>query len=505
MDRKRLIGVLLFLVMITTNSLAADIHEFHVSQAWLRFPSITGYLHVLSEEGVPVLDLKGTQLTATLNEKPLSVKKIEPFNPTADGVAYIFLVDISKSLSASQFMEIKKAMSKWIDGMTDKDRAAVLVFGTDVKMLQDFTEDKSRLNTVIGDVGPVDNNTQLHLGLVKAMDLGRRKDPGLPTRRAIIILSDGHDDFAGGTTRPEVLDQMQVDPTPIYAIGFGRKPMTQEKTSFLKSLGEFARMSGGMYFASGGTSLADIYAAVHRNIDNVWAVSLGCDTCKADGGVYRLQVSLVSGTKTMSDGLNIRLLPDTIGKVSTKKSDKNEEKTPLHPRKWYMNTGYIVAGIIFLTLIMIGLIWIRKRQTHRKDMNKESLIDDGSDIIMPVAIPEPDSMPTQTLVKTDLPETKKIRLVRMGSKREQNPVTELEIADSIVIGRNKSTSQFIIADDDEVSVQHCELISMGNDIYLRDKNSTNGTLVNGVPFSGMFKLKNGDLILVGRTELRILF
>ena len=48
-------------------------------------------------------------------------------------------------------------------------------------------------------------------------------------------------------------------------------------------------------------------------------------------------------------------------------------------------------------------------------------------------------------------------------------------------------------------VTHCQ------QTIIRDLNSTNGTLVNGVPIHNDYPLRNGDLLLLGRTELRIEF
>jgi pSer/pThr/pTyr-binding forkhead associated (FHA) protein len=57
----------------------------------------------------------------------------------------------------------------------------------------------------------------------------------------------------------------------------------------------------------------------------------------------------------------------------------------------------------------------------------------------------------------------------------------------------------------EISAQHAMLQYLENKLSIRDLSSTNGTLVNGVPIHNTFPLKSGDLILLGRTELRIEF
>ena len=40
-------------------------------------------------------------------------------------------------------------------------------------------------------------------------------------------------------------------------------------------------------------------------------------------------------------------------------------------------------------------------------------------------------------------------------------------------------------------------------LVIKDLNSTNGTLINGVPIHPLHYLQDGDQILIGRTELRL--
>ena len=68
---------------------------------------------------------------------------------------------------------MRQVLQSWIDGMGPKDRAAIITFGTEVKTLQDFSNDKVLLNNLIAQLKITDNDTQLHKGLIKAMELGQ--------------------------------------------------------------------------------------------------------------------------------------------------------------------------------------------------------------------------------------------------------------------------------------------------------------------------------------------
>jgi hypothetical protein len=59
-----------------------------------------------------------------------------------------------------------------------------------------------------------------------------------------------------------------------------------------------------------------------------------------------------------------------------------------------------------------------------------------------------------------------------------------------------------IKDDGKVSRYHCELSRRGNQFYLEDLGSSNGTMVNGDAFEGEFKLYGGEELKVGETLFR---
>lgn len=70
---------------------------------------------------------------------------------------------------------------------------------------------------------------------------------------------------------------------------------------------------------------------------------------------------------------------------------------------------------------------------------------------------------------------------------------------SIRIGRGSGNE--ITLQDDQASRQHAEITQQGNQYFVRDLGSTNGTFVNGQRISGAQPLQPGDQIRVGETTL----
>lgn len=72
--------------------------------------------------------------------------------------------------------------------------------------------------------------------------------------------------------------------------------------------------------------------------------------------------------------------------------------------------------------------------------------------------------------------------------------------DKTTIGRVEDNT-FAITDP-SVSSHHCEVLLRGNEVVVRDLNSTNGTYINGEKI-GEAPLKPGQILRLGQIELRL--
>src|SRR4051812_29441225 len=76
---------------------------------------------------------------------------------------------------------------------------------------------------------------------------------------------------------------------------------------------------------------------------------------------------------------------------------------------------------------------------------------------------------------------------------------ELKV-DKTTIGRLEDNS-FQISEQ-SVSSHHCEVLLQGNDVLIRDLNSTNGTYINGEKITEKV-LKTGQILRLGQVEVRL--
>lgn len=469
---------------------SSEAASVRIVQARAATPSVAVYLDIRSESGSAVSGVKADQVQAEIGPYRASSKAVQPVQDTGEGVAYIFLVDVSKSLKPEQFAKIRTALLRWAASLGEKDRAAIVTFGESVKTAQDFTADQAVLKTRIDELALTDVHTRLHDGLIRALDLGRRQDADLPRRRVIVTLTDGVADAAGGSTRDETMARIKEEPVPIYAIGFAAAAVpARAREEGFKMLGAFAYASGGMFVAAGAVPLDEVFAKIQQAIGEAYLLLLDCATCPGDGRAYPLHIRLQAGTRVLTAASEVRLVPGPVVPAPAIQAEPPPKEQALPPWLW-VGAGLGVA-------LVVGWLLMRRKA-----------------VVPAPPSPAPEPLPVShqarpgvapsELASTARPMTRpgvRILLTAVsGAQRGREWVTEL--GTDAVIGRSASCA-VIIDDDGEISARNSVLSAEGGLFFVEDLGSTNGTSINGSPIRGRRRVCDGDLILVGRTELRL--
>ncbi len=465
--------------------------DMRIVQARAITPSIAVYLDIRAEGGAAITSVRAEQLQADVGPYPASAKSLKSFVSTGEGIGYIFLVDVSKSLKPKQFDQIRNALAQWIEKMADKDRAAVVSFGESVKTLQDFTADKSLLKTKINELVLTDVHTRLNEGLIRALDLGRRDDVDLPRRRVIVTLTDGIADAAGGSTREDAMARIKEEPVPIYAIGLAAASVSAaEKDKGFKTLGAFAHASGGFFIAAGHSPLDKIYAELHGRIHESSLLMLECPTCPGDGRAYPLRVKLQADNRVLTATSEVRLSPQVVPPVAT--STAPSEKSVVTPLwVWFAGGGFLIASLFFWV--------IRRKKAKLQYQQADQAQSDAVPGVPPVDVSIDSVAISMSPSRPGIP----LRLTAVsGSHHGREWLTEVGV--ETIIGRS-AQCDVVIDDDSEVSSRNSVLSYEGGLLFVEDLGSKNGTSINGSPITGRRRVGDGDLILVGRTELRITF
>jgi hypothetical protein len=75
------------------------------------------------------------------------------------------------------------------------------------------------------------------------------------------------------------------------------------------------------------------------------------------------------------------------------------------------------------------------------------------------------------------------------------------VVEKTAIGRGDQNT--LIIRDRSVSMNHCEILTFGPEVIVRDLDSANGTFVNGARLRGQTQIKSGQVLRFGTVEARL--
>jgi len=473
--------------------------SIRLGQVQVALPKLTAYLDVREGKENVVHTLRPEQLRVTLSNQVLGVTNAQPFSQSGEGVGYIMLVDVSKSVRADFFGKNLSALTRWIDRLADNDRLAILSFGDAVNQVSDFSNNKEDLKLKLATLHPTDAHTALHDALIKGIQLGKRFDKNIPVRRVIIVLSDGLDDLLGGPVRDEVSEHLKIDRIPLYVIGQDTAPVPGHLKVGIETLGRFARESGGEYLSAANRPLETVYADLFERIRSVYVLQLNCVACIGDGSVKRLQLTAQFGGVALSDGSDVRVLPSELmqqsetitASVPTQLSDN----LSVWARLLSLDPAWKVGiGVMLLILIFISA-YITKKLVKR--FSKKS-----PHSALPVSYSIQQDVNARMMNLDNEPPRKCLLLLQINGINQGQQYL-IDIRDEIIIGRSPHADVTVLGDS-LISSQHCIIIRRENGLYVRDLNSTNGTGINGVAITGDTRIHNSDELYLGATRLQVL-
>ena len=480
-------------------SKSQSLGQVAISQVVSEPPSLRAYLDIRDTGGNPMTGLTVESINAWLDGKPLTVDSMKPFSTTQEGVAYIFLVDVSGSESRPAFEKVKQALSGFVEHLGPADRAAVISFGTDIKDVISYSGDKSKLKAAIEGLKNGAGATHLNAALDEGLRLAQISDKTLPLRRCILILSDGKDEGSGLLT-DDVLKRFEDYRVPIYAIGATTLPKS-EREQYLEVLHRFAVLSGGAYFDAETAGLDAAYRQIHERINGSWEANLRCPFCSGDGQSRQLQVRVMAHGQELTDKAGITILPS-----EQPNSAGNERQQKAWPVYAFAGSGLLVfAGVI---------LWFARRG-KRAEKTKANAAEEGADsdltwVPHSFAAPDFNTGPetvdpngesnSSSYFGTDRRQGIQVEFVRRVNRADAVRTYKGRLVDQLVIGRSSTAA--IQIPDMEISGEHCRLEVVNGRVTVSDLGSKNGTSINGVPIQTRQRLEPGDVIALGNVEFR---
>ena len=567
--RNTLFVVASFLMAVLASGPAFGVERLslsHVRQISDEPPALRLYLDATNSEGESLRGLSAEGLQVSLGQELARTESLRPFEDSGEGIAYIFLVDVSRSLTEAQFGKIRDALEAWILDFGEKDWGAVIAFGETSRLVVDFTSDWRRLRDGLDSLGPTDNLTLFHQALDDGIELSLRKDPGMPGRRVIVVLTDGLDE-GSGLSLEDVVARLRENPVSIHAIGYSRLKPESRRQEFLDVLQRLASNSGGTFFEAQQTDFAESYAEIRKAIRRVWVADISCPSCPADGQVYRLQANLAIGSRVLSRGTDVRLLPmapsartapvslrdpavassspavadggapsatapdagaNSAGSSSPgaggeapqraskspapSSSGEAGEKDTAPKKGWWQAVPWWVYALTGLMLaLFVGMLsgFNRREETEEGTDPQEAPEEAGTGAAAetpPLSKDDPSLRQIPEiplgLEGTGSARPRSVRLVVVRGSRKGKEY-RLTLEDRAVVGA-RSTCDCVLTDEEGVAPEQFELVQKDNHVLLRNLATTNPTRMGGHAVQDLRRIRSNDLVGTAEMILRVI-
>ncbi len=219
-------------------------------------------ISILDEEGSPIKGLSKPNVALNVEGKEIKEFSIVPVSSAKSPLSVIIGLDVSGSMKGVPISEAKKAASAFLDQLDKEDFTALMIFGSSVRFLTDFTQNKHEIREKIDGLTASEDWTWLYQATYEAAG----KASNAPTSRStVVLLTDGKDE-GSHRTEESIIDKVQNARIPIYTIGFGPNAQIE----YLKNV---AGISGGYFFSTPDAGeLSKLYDMIAKQLRNQYLI-----------------------------------------------------------------------------------------------------------------------------------------------------------------------------------------------------------------------------------------
>ena len=242
---------------------------------------------VTDKHGKRITDLKQNDFRFVDDSKPAA--EIRSFRAEANLPLQVgLLIDASSSVR-DRFKFEQEAAIEFLNQTVRRryDLAFVVGFDATPEVTQDFTDDPEKLGHGVRELRPGGGTAMYDALYYACRDKLLKRPTNGPTRRAIILLSDG-DDNQSHVTREEAIEMAQRAEAIVYTISTN---VSGTKGSGDKVLERIADATGGRAFSPFQIrDVANAFAEIQEELRSQYAVSYKPADFKADGHFRTIEI-----------------------------------------------------------------------------------------------------------------------------------------------------------------------------------------------------------------------
>ncbi len=468
--------------------------QVSIQQVQVAGPDIRLYLDLTDAKGASLSQLTTQQVSVVGGSAPVEVKSVRKLSSTED-VAYVVLVDVSRSTKPRE-QETTAVLQRWVRQLTGGESMAIITFGDDVQVKQDFTS-RQELLLAATNIEANAQQTQLFSAVQKAFELSRRQDKQLPFRRAIILLSDGkNDEKSSGLKENDIVGLAQASGVPFFAIDSGRPGATGCNYCY-PILSRLATVTGGRCEQLGRRSISESFDSLRKAIRDVFVVEAKCAKC--DRVPREITVQLRVGDSILPSRAKLLAVgpdPEDLRRAEAEERRQSESRAKEAERLRFMYA--VGGGLIVVLLLVLGFgLWRSRKKPEAVEVQPPAPPPP-----LPPAPPPPEvpaAIPTESPAP---PPPANLEFIVVGGSSDVRHY-QAALSGNVLLGYGPQC-QIRIQNDPEMSEQQCEFFWSNEKVFVRPIDPDGQTYVGGGRLRATRPIEHEEVLRVGRTNLRML-
>lgn len=265
----------------------------------LRTDLVTVDAAVTDKNGNFIGNLKSEDFVVYEDGKP---QKVEFFEASEQAsltrpLAVVIALDISGSIKPEEIAKQRAATEQFLKLVRPESVFAILAFSSEIRVLQDFTSDPSKMTAAFRRIGETGGSSRIFGSIDRSVSMLKRAPRfrnGRRLRRVVIVLTDGFDNIDPPDQRDLIQRAHDAEVTvysitlPSYVAGLGdRRSMT------LLDVSRIVPMTGGADFSADTQDFTPVFKAIAEEIRSSYTVAYyPPENSRRDGRTHQIRVEV---------------------------------------------------------------------------------------------------------------------------------------------------------------------------------------------------------------------
>ena len=408
------------------------------------------------------------EATVEIDGCPAKVNSVGAFRDADAGVSYYALVDVSTSIKKKDMEAIRKALSEFVSAtMSGGDTLRLIPFGEEVydgNYPESFEAGSVDFEGAVSGLKADNDWTNLYDAIDTVAGIIDSEKGDEVHRSAVLVFTDGLDETTGGYKNEEEAPRaLKKQGVPLYAFTVGDSKNAKDK------LGVLARSLNGRIYTDG---LSKGLGQLKSSIDNTLTIEAEAKNAADIGANFDVAVNVTGKDKAL-----------VCRDVAANKTGEEKNSIGYTIGKFIRSFWWLIAVVAICLIALIVMMRIRR--------HKGIVKVDGETVFR-------DSVTQKQHISVDKKNVMKV-MMTMSVDGSNEVTREVDISGSIIVGRSRACDLYF--DDPAMARQNFCIEMNDGRMYIRDLDSTNGTILNGIKLTAPQELHRGDVIIAGKSRM----